>query len=305
MKALIIENETYLAQSISFKLNNLGYVCTIIPAIDYNLKGYDFDLILLASNACDDNYLDFIAKNKQSIIIMLVSFINDNTIIKPIKSGACDYILKPFIIDELIRKIEHYKFHRKILKQFAFYENIISNMQESLDNNSSFVLKGNFGDFSKGLGFDMPFVIKSNFQIIANVFAIKYAFVNNLTFETLKISDDNFRFTIRKVLSQKDACFYITHAKSLSSNNANRMLSDLASEKVIISFAQEADVAFDRVLQINDNRDLISEILSLKDYEKTIILRFKDSYSNIDLAKKLGISRKSLWEKKKKYEQEQ
>ena len=44
-----------------------------------------------------------------SIILLLVSYISDETVTNPIKDGAKDYIMKPFIMDELVRKIYHYK----------------------------------------------------------------------------------------------------------------------------------------------------------------------------------------------------
>ena len=41
--------------------------------------------------------------------------------------------------------------------------------------------------------------------------------------------------------------------------------------------------------------------MSITDYVKTIVTRFENRYPDIELAKKLGMSRKSLWEKRKKY----
>jgi DNA-binding NtrC family response regulator len=43
------------------------------------------------------------------------------------------------------------------------------------------------------------------------------------------------------------------------------------------------------------------DILSIDDYVKYIILNFQSKFPDTELSKKLGISRKSLWEKRKKY----
>ena len=43
------------------------------------------------------------------------------------------------------------------------------------------------------------------------------------------------------------------------------------------------------------------EILSVDEYVKAMILNFEDKYPDTELSKKLGMSRKSLWEKRKKY----
>ena len=50
-----------------------------------------------------------------------------------------------------------------------------------------------------------------------------------------------------------------------------------------------------------NNMELGGEILSVKEYEKLIISKYENRYPDIELAKKLGMSRKSLWEKRKKY----
>ena len=42
-------------------------------------------------------------------------------------------------------------------------------------------------------------------------------------------------------------------------------------------------------------------ILTINDYVKVIVLKFQSKYPDTELSKKLGISRKSLWEKRKKF----
>ena len=43
------------------------------------------------------------------------------------------------------------------------------------------------------------------------------------------------------------------------------------------------------------------DVLSVDEYIKTMILKFEDRYPDTELSKRLGMSRKSLWEKRKKY----
>ncbi|ELZ2554179.1 hypothetical protein TX752_000401, partial [Campylobacter coli] len=45
-----------------------------------------------------------------------------------------------------------------------------------------------------------------------------------------------------------------------------------------------------------------NQILTIDEYVKYIILNYQNVFPDTDLSKKLGISRKSLWEKRKKYE---
>ncbi len=44
-----------------------------------------------------------------------------------------------------------------------------------------------------------------------------------------------------------------------------------------------------------------AEVLSLEDYFRHFVLDHQDSLNETELAKKLGISRKSLWERRQKY----
>ncbi|MCW1548840.1 hypothetical protein OLS49_02640, partial [Campylobacter jejuni] len=45
-----------------------------------------------------------------------------------------------------------------------------------------------------------------------------------------------------------------------------------------------------------------NEILTIDEYVKYVIINYQNIFPDTDLSKKLGISRKSLWEKRKKYE---
>ncbi|HEG8209083.1 TPA: hypothetical protein SF013_001768, partial [Campylobacter coli] len=105
MKVLIIENEIYLAQSISIKLSDVGYSCEIINSFDERNPEKYYDIVLLSTNT--SNFLKAVTEFKHSIIILLISYISTDTVSNPLKLGACDYIQKPFMIEELIRKIKH------------------------------------------------------------------------------------------------------------------------------------------------------------------------------------------------------
>ena len=115
MTLLILEPEIYLAESLLGNLEEAGYECTISTEIPKDRA--DFDVILISSNLYDNACETFIKKHAHSsIIIMLVSYANDDTIKKPISVGAKDCVLKPFSTDEILRKIAHYHEFAKIQK---------------------------------------------------------------------------------------------------------------------------------------------------------------------------------------------
>ena len=66
-------------------------------------------------------------------------------------------------------------------------------------------------------------------------------------------------------------------------------------------FAQSAP--FEELeLSIRDKNFDIGEIVTIDEYIKYIIVNYQDKFPDTELSKKLGISRKSLWEKRKKYD---
>ena len=108
MKILIIENEVYLAQSIATKLGELGHICEMCTSTRDAIKSNNYDVVLLSTNINGQDFNPIIDTFKKSIIILMVSYISNDTVSKPLSAGAKDYILKPFMIEELIRKINHY-----------------------------------------------------------------------------------------------------------------------------------------------------------------------------------------------------
>ena len=289
MKILIIENETYLAQSIASKLGDLGYTCSTIPCIEEHHR-VDYDIVLLASNACSDGYENFISKNAHTIIIMLVSYISDDTISKPLKNGASDYILKPFMIDELTRKIEHHRKHKEILSRLDFYDSYFNFVERELNTPSL-------------PQYNPPFIIKSNSQRSADIYAMKYARDRNIRFKILSLRDEEWK-TLFKNPPQKQDCYYITNLEELKKAEVKALFENLLQYSVILSSISDDPISFPQIVDIThiaNKQDLGGEILSIKEYEQTIITKFESRYPDVELAKKLGISRKSLWEKRKKY----
>ncbi|CBG40605.1 DNA-binding transcriptional response regulator [Helicobacter mustelae] len=291
MKVLIIENETYLAQSIASRLGGLSYMCTIAPSLE-NFTTVDADVILLSYSACGDDCEMFIKNHAQrAVIIMLVAYISDDSIIKPINAGAKDYILKPFMIDELIRKINHYINHRALLTKIAFYDSYFNFVEGELNTPSL-------------PHYRPPFIIKSNSQRSADIYAMKYAREHKSTFQILSFADEGWRQML-KLPTDRKKCYYLTNFEYLKKHEAKEFLKNMSKYNVIVSVISDDEISFSQIVDIthiSNQQDLGGEILSIKEYEKVMITKFEGRYSDIELAKKLGISRKSLWEKRKKYE---
>ena len=78
-------------------------------------------MIILLSTHYQSDLCKNIIKKKNiaiSIILLLFHIFQMKQLQNPIKDGAKDYIMKPFIMDELIRKIYHYKDCRSLKENF-------------------------------------------------------------------------------------------------------------------------------------------------------------------------------------------
>ena len=107
MNILIIENEVYLAQKVVSRLLDDGHNCDFVENVNLENLTKEYDIVLLSTSISSSIVKGVIKKYGQnSIILLLVSYISDETVTNPIKDGAKDYIMKPFLMDELVR-IEH------------------------------------------------------------------------------------------------------------------------------------------------------------------------------------------------------
>jgi len=289
MKVLIVENELYLAQSIMSKLENIGFICQICSSINDALSKEEVDVVLLSTNMSGQNFYPVIEKYKSKIVILMVSYVTHDSVGSPIEAGAKDYILKPFMIDELVRKI----------KMFEEFE------KRSIDRDSkSEYIKKQFDDiepiaYDKKLQF--PLLLESNVQRAADAFAFrliesknKPVYLVDLSKEGWKKKSENFN----KELSMMYAiCF-----EKLKPMEKKEFLNIIASKDVIFSSLEcESEFPNKIVLSVQKNSISRDEILSVDEYLKAVISQYQDKYPDTELSKKLGMSRKSLWEKRKKY----
>ena len=292
MKVLIVESEIYLAQSIASRLTEVGYNCKIVATIKESINEDKYDIVLLSTNISGQNFYPAIQKHKSSIIILLISYISNDTVSKPLKTGADDYILKPFMIEELIRKIDHLFEYKKLKKQSLF----CSAYMENLLKNSS-IKQINIKNIS------LPLLIKSYYQKFADKLVYEYAKSINEIPVFIPLDTPN---ALEKMQSYDDkTLLYLVNFQNLKKSERIKILSDFEKKRAILCTTDTSE-------QINSNINMISldnynkiydngDILSIDDYVKYVILSCQNNCTDTELSKKLGVSRKSLWEKRKKY----
>lgn len=288
MNILIIENEIYLAQKVVSRLLDDGHNCDFVETANDNLtKNYD---IVLLSTSLPAQMVKKVIKQytPQSIVILLVSYISDETVTDPIKEGAKDYIMKPFIMDELVRKLYHYKECREMRQE-------LQTMRDYL----KFVFK-NIDTQEMNLSHSLPVLVETNSQKCTDKLAFDLSFKLKMPIKFVALSTDNWQ----KELANDDnkVLYYLTDYHTLK-KSAKDNLSNMIQTKncIISSLEKENEFPYKKVEFLNSDMVTINNnIMTINDYVKLMVLSFQSKYPDTELSKKLGISRKSLWEKRKK-----
>ena len=287
MKIIIVENELYLAQSIASKLNENGFETEIYSSTKEAMKS-NGDVYLLSTNLPGQNSSPLITKFKEKIIILMVSYINNDTVGEPLKLGAKDYIMKPFMIEELMRKIDHYQEYQDLKEKTLLYKEYMENLLKEIE--SDF-------DVNK---LTPPLVIQTNYQRLVDKLVFEYANSNNILLSFLPLGEKNWKEKLQN--NTPRALLYITEIHTLKKADREFLLETLKQHNFILCSTAELESDFETITLNTDSKLYDqNEILTIDDYVKFIVNSFQYKFPDTELSKKLGISRKSLWEKRKKY----
>lgn len=190
-------------------------------------------------------------------------------------------------MDELVRKIEHYKAFKSLEDDIKFYKSYFAFIQNELQIPP-------LPDMS------LPLLIKASSQRSADIYAMKYAIEKSIRFEFLSLKNIDWK----SYEFDKYKNYYVINIENLKKQERKEFLEKALNFNMILSLIADEKVAFQNIVDITNmanNLEIGSEILSIKEYERIVISKFEGRYPDVELAKKLGMSRKSLWEKRKKY----
>ncbi len=287
MKIVIIENEVYLAQSIAAKLMEKNFEVELFSSVK-EANEREADVYLLSTNLQGQSINSLIEKHKDKIIILMVNYINNDTVSEPIKLGAKDYIVKPFMIEELLRKIEHFREFQALKKENLLCQDYIQNIFSNIEYDY---------DISK---LKTPCIIITNYLRLADKMVFDYAYKNKLSLTMLSAKEKGYKDAITKQTAS--SLLYFSDFDRLKKKDQDEVLELLKPYKFIIATNSAIESDYETVtLESDDKLYHQNEVLTIDDYVKFIINTFQHQFPDTELSKKLGISRKSLWEKRKKY----
>lgn len=288
MNILIIENEIYLAQKIVSRLLDDGHNCDYIESLHINNLTKYYDVILMSTSLPSVLCKEIIKKySKKSIILLLVSYISDETVTNYIKNGVKDYIMKPFIIDELIRKIYHYIEVRDVKRKLRTLNEYFDFTMKDVDI-SDIIIPSSF-----------PFLIESNSQKYADKLVFELSKKTNLPIHFVSLFSNDWQKQINNI--KEKSIIYLINYHTLKKNHKDDLISYIEDKICVVSTFEKDDTFPYEKIELNSEEFGINNIMAINDYIKMIVLHYQNKYPDTELSQKLGISRKSLWERRKKF----
>jgi len=113
MRILIIEDEVTLNKMLAEGLKEFGYQSDVVETLkdgEYYLDIRNYDLVLMDWMLPDGNSVDIIndikTKTPKTVVVVLSARDDNESEIEALRSGADEYIRKPFDFDVLIARIE-------------------------------------------------------------------------------------------------------------------------------------------------------------------------------------------------------
>jgi len=280
MKITIVENEIYLAQSIQNNLSEKLNAKSEIFASYNEAMDSQADIFLINTNL-KGNIKHLITAKKDKIIILLAPYVTYSTVMQPIEMGADDYLQKPFSIEELIRKINH-------LTQFYDMKEKI----ESFKNFINFIFKDVEMEIPK---YSFPVFLKSSINKAIEKFIFEIAKKENATIKLIDLK----KFKKEDFKNRK----YLYVCLNYEKIKDEKILNFISKFKTILILPKDYEKEFNYTeLNASTPNLLEDDIFSIEEYIKFIINNYQYKFPDTELSKRLGISRKSLWEKRKKYE---
>ena len=279
MKIIIVENELYLAQSIQNNLSEkLNAKCEIYGSYDEAINT-DADIYLINTNL-HGNIKKLIIEKKEKIIILLAPYVTYTTVMQPIELGADDYLQKPFSIEELIRKIKHLREFYSLKEEINLYKNFLN-----------FIFKDIEIEIPK---YNFPIFIKSSLNKAVEKFIFEISKKENSSIKIVDLLDFN-----EKDFKNKNLIYVCLNFDKIDNKDKLKFLYKYKTVFIIPKNYETIEKCIE--LDVKTPNFLEEEILSIEEYIKFIITSYQYKFPDTELSRKLGISRKSLWEKRKKY----
>jgi response regulator of citrate/malate metabolism len=285
MNITLIEPDIILSEKISSKLKIKGAVLKHITSLSQNSAIVDSDIILLSTSFTQKSVLDFLGKYTHKNIILLVNDFYNEDIQKFLDKGVDEYILKPFRIKHLMKKVNLFTLQKKL----DIYESYYKYASDSI-----FVKL-------KGINNIKPSTVYVTNQIcLIDKAILEYGLKLNQPYVFISCNSSTWEEELHAC--KKDDAIYLSNIQELSRYRLVELSNRLRDRNFILSSTKHVKIAYPVVKLDNDNIFYDgSYIIGHEEYIKFVIEKFQDKMTTTALSEKLQISRKTVYEKRKKY----
>ncbi|RLA74302.1 MAG: hypothetical protein DRG11_05445 [Epsilonproteobacteria bacterium] len=286
MNILIIEEQMHLSHEISTNLIDTGYNC--IEKKSLSIKSIKFNIVILSISSSKLDYEAFIKTNKNKHIILLCDIDKTKKAIELLSCGADIFLTKPINMKLLLTKVNLYKEYFRVKeneKQHTDTLQFLFRTQKPYDKPYTF-----------------PLQLCSQNTICADFIAFDIAKKENKTLKLIQIKKDGKPYKLNN-FDFENYIPYITDISNLSETKKDRYMQYLSQFKVVVYIDQKCKQypKFECIkIKTLTDKQITQDILTIDGYIKYILNKFQDNLNDTSIASSLSISRKTLWNKRKK-----
>jgi len=281
MLITIIEKETLSNQSTIYGLKKAGYNIELFDNMNMAMRESCGDMYLLSTAFSPIEIQNFINKFINKTILLLVNNTSNASLNIPLSLGAKDYLMKPVNVDILIHKMKHYEIFDRLKKKHTLYKNY-----------HDYILKDvNVAQYINMI--DFPMIIVSNNIDFIDQLILAYANIKKIYLVYISLTAPNW---INKInMSSSYDKLYLSGLENLSIKNQNTLFKLLKDRIFIISSFTSVSREY-KTVEITTKEMSVREddILSISDYALMTIKLLQFKYPDVQIAEKLGYSRKKV-----------
>ncbi len=128
-KILVVEDESTLREGVTTAFDDRGWQVTTAAAADEAIKLLEqemFDVVVTDYKMPGGSGMDVVRRCKQvnesTVVLMMTAFGTVESAVEAMKTGAYDYVMKPFALEELELKVDKALEHRRLLVKIEAYD---------------------------------------------------------------------------------------------------------------------------------------------------------------------------------------
>ncbi|MCC7539653.1 MAG: sigma-54-dependent Fis family transcriptional regulator [Deltaproteobacteria bacterium] len=125
-RILVVEDESTLGQNIARALAKQGHTVLAVETVTAALKEMEdtpYDVVITDLRLPDGDGFTVLDHARQlspdSVVLLMTAYASVNSAVDALRRGAHDYLLKPIVLADLVRKVQHISEYRRLGRENA------------------------------------------------------------------------------------------------------------------------------------------------------------------------------------------